>query len=141
MFAKRTGNYKAGPGRHPGRKNNRTLEIEKAVLQVALQLNEPFEGDAHAFLATVYKNPDFPIEIRILAAGKALRVEKPVLSSVHGRMDINLDIAGRLEAARRRHQLLSGLPSPLIDVASHDSPVMICEAIPWVESPTGKLGG
>ena len=138
---KRNGNYKAGPGRPPGRRNNRTLELEQAVRDAVSGLSGMFEGDAHAFLSSVYKNPDFPIEVRILAAGKALRVEKPVLSSVHGRMDINLDIAGRLEAARRRHQLLSGLPSPLIDVASHDSPVMICEAIPWVESPTGKLGG
>lgn len=114
---KRTGNYKAGPGRPPGRKNNKTLEIEKAVLQAAAKLSEPFEGDAHAFLATVYKNPDFPIEIRILAAGRALRVEKPVLSAVHGRMDVSIDIGGRLEAARRRLDSFRLPLAPIIDVA------------------------
>ncbi len=32
-------------------------------------------------LQAVYRNPDVPLEIRIMAAGGALRVEKPVLST------------------------------------------------------------
>lgn len=114
----RRGNYKAGPGRPPGRKNNHTIELERAVNDAASKLADAFEGDAHAFLATVYKNPAFPIEIRILAAGKALRVEKPVLSSVHGRMDVNVDIAARLQAARMR--LASHKHAPIIDVDAPD---------------------
>ena len=43
-----------------------------------------------------------PLEIRIMAAGRALRVEKPALSATHGRMDVNIGIADRLEAARKR---------------------------------------
>ena len=99
---RRTGNYQAGPGRPPGRKNNRTLELEAAVRRAATNLPEAFDGDAHAFLMSVYKNPEFPIEVRILAAGRALRVEKPVLSAVHGRVDVNFNIAERLQAARKR---------------------------------------
>ena len=33
--AKRIGNYKAGPGRPPGRKNNATLRLEEAARQAA----------------------------------------------------------------------------------------------------------
>ena len=99
---KRKGNYKAGPGRPPGRKNNKTLALEEAARQAAASVDGAFEGDAHAFLTAVYCDPAVPLEIRIMAAGKALRVEKPVLSAVHGRMDVNINIAERLEAARKR---------------------------------------
>ena len=102
LSTKRTGNYKAGPGRPPGRKNNRTLEIEAAAQEAIAAIEGTFEGDAHAFLASVYKNPNMSLEVRILAAGRALRVEKPVLSAVHGRMDVTFDIAERMQAARKR---------------------------------------
>ena len=97
-------NYRAGPGpgRPPGRKNNRTLQLEEAARAAVAGLPETFDGDAHAFLASVYKNPASPLEIRIMAAGRALRVEKPSLSSVQGCVDVNFDIAERLQAARLR---------------------------------------
>ena len=50
---KRMGNYKAGPGRPPGRKNNATLRLEEAARQAAQVIGRTlpgaFEGDAHAF--------------------------------------------------------------------------------------------
>lgn len=113
---KRLGNYRAGPGRPPGRKNNRTLELEAAAAEAVASMPDAFEGDAHAFLASVYKNPKLPLEVRILAAGRALRVEKPVLSAVQGRVDVNFDIAGRLEAARKRVAAQRAELPPLIDV-------------------------
>lgn len=76
---KRTGNYKAGPGRPKGRRNNKTLALEEAARRAAEAVGEAFDGDAHAFLQAVYKNPEVPLEIRIQAASKALRVEKPSL--------------------------------------------------------------
>ncbi len=99
---KRTGNYKAGPGRPPGRKNNKTLALEEAARRAAASIDGAFEGDAHAFLAAVYRDPAVPLEIRIMVAGRALRVEKPALSAVHGRMDVTFNIAEKLEAARKR---------------------------------------
>ena len=99
---KRQGNYKAGPGRPPGRKNNKTLALEEATRQAAASIDQAFEGDAHAFLTAVYRNPDVPLETRIMAAGKALRVEKPVLSASHSVSEVNVNIAKRLEAARKR---------------------------------------
>jgi hypothetical protein len=99
---KRTGNYKAGPGRPPGRKNNKTLAMEAAVENAVAGIDDVFDGDAHAFLQAVYKNPALPIEVRIQAAGRALRVEKPVLSASRSQIDVNVGIADRLEAARMR---------------------------------------
>ncbi len=99
---KRTGNYKASPGRPPGSKNKKTLALEEAARRAAASIEGAFEGDAHAFLTAVYRNPAVPLEIRIMAASKALRVEKPALSAVHGRMDLNFNIAEKLEAARKR---------------------------------------
>tara|TARA_R110002126_G_scaffold177078_1_gene325906 strand:+ start:1992 stop:2351 length:360 start_codon:yes stop_codon:yes gene_type:complete len=99
---KRTGAYKAGPGRPPGRKNNKTLELEKALGEAVEGLDDAFEGDAHAFLQMVYRNPKISIDIRIQAAGRALRVEKPTLSSGRSELNINVDIASRLEIARKR---------------------------------------
>jgi hypothetical protein len=100
--AKRKGAYSAGPGRPPGRKNNKTLALEEATRKAAASIDGSFEGDAHAFLAAVYRDPAVPLETRIMAAGRALRVEKPALSVTHGRVDVNIGIADRLEAARKR---------------------------------------
>lgn len=43
---------------------------------------EPFEGDAHAFLMAVYKNPAHETETRLEAAKAAIRYEKPSLASI-----------------------------------------------------------
>ncbi len=99
---KRTGNYKAGPGRPPGSKNKKTLALEEAARQAAASIDGAFVGDAHAFLTAVYRNPAVPLEIRIMAAGRALRVEKPALSASHSVSEINVNLATRLEAARKR---------------------------------------
>lgn len=99
---KRKGNYKAGPGRPPGRKNNKTLALEEAARTAAAQIDDAFEGDAHAFLQAVYRNPEVPLEVRIMAAGRALRVEKPALSASRSQVDVNVGIAARMEAAHRR---------------------------------------
>ena len=79
---KRQGNYKPGPGRPKGSKNKKTLALEEAAKKAMEGVEGAFEGDAHAFLQSVYQNPGVPLEVRILAATKALRVEKPALSAV-----------------------------------------------------------
>jgi len=127
---KRQGNYKAGPGRPPGRKNNKTLALEEAARQAAASIDGAFEGDAHAFLTAVYRDPAVPLEIRIMAAGRALRVEKPALSAVHGRMDVNVNLATRLEAARKR-MVRIGLNGPGEQIgATLEPPAQIIDAIP-----------
>ncbi len=105
---KRQGNYKPGPGRPPGRKNNKTLALEAATRQAAASIDQAFVGDAHAFLTAVYRDPAVPLETRIMAAGKALRVEKPVLSASHSVSEVNVNLATRLEAARKRVARING---------------------------------
>ncbi len=118
---KRTGNYKPGPGRPPGRKNNKTLALEEATRRAAASIDGAFVGDAHAFLTAVYRDPAVPLEIRIMAAGRALRVEKPALSASHSVSEVHGNIAVRLEAARKRvarirqngvHMEIEGTPEP-----------------------------
>jgi len=87
---KRQGNYKAGTGRPKGSKNKRTLALEAAAREAMEGVEGVFEGDAHAFLQSVYKNPEVPLEVRILAATKALRVEKPALSAVGAKLQADL---------------------------------------------------
>ncbi len=97
---------KAGPRRPPGRKNNKTLALEEAARKAAEGIDGAFDGDAHAFLQAVYRNPEVPLEIRIMAAGRALRVEKPTLSASHSQVDMNIGLADRMEAARQRRLAL-----------------------------------
>ena len=74
-------------GRPPGSKNKRTAAIKDAVAAAAVRLEaeipEAFVGDAHAFLMTIYKDPRHPIELRVDAAAKAIRFEKPTLAAVN----------------------------------------------------------
>ena len=103
---KRKGNYKPGPGRPPGRKNNKTLALEEAVRKAAANIDGIFNGDAHAFLQAVYRNPEVPLEVRIQAAGRALRVEKPTLSAGKSQVDVHVDFGRRLAEARERVRML-----------------------------------
>lgn len=74
-------------GRPPGVKNKRTEERERKAAEAAAQIAEAlgpeaFDGDAHAFLVAVYKNPLNELNHRIDAAKAAIRYEKPAMSSI-----------------------------------------------------------
>lgn len=78
-------------GRPRGAQNRKTAEQKAAVARVAVAIEalvpEAFTGDAHAFLMTVYKDPTIELDKRLDAAGKAIRFEKPTLSSVEARIE------------------------------------------------------
>lgn len=80
------GGLRAGAGRPAGTKSKRTVEREAAVKEVAERLSEvmpdAFQGDAHALLMAVYKDPMQEMKLRVNAAATAIRYEKPSLSSV-----------------------------------------------------------
>jgi hypothetical protein len=42
----------------------------------------PFEGDSYAFLATLYKNTELPLHVRLSAATTAIAYERPRLANV-----------------------------------------------------------
>lgn len=85
----RTGNPR---GRPPGAKSKRTVERELAVLDAAkaieAAIDGAFEGDAHALLMVVYKDPGREMALRIDAAKAAIRYEKPALSAVEAKVEV-----------------------------------------------------
>lgn len=78
----RTGNPK---GRPKGAKSKRTLAVEQAAARAAQHLESiipnAFDGDAHALLMAVYKDPSKEWNLRIDAAKAAIRYEKPALAT------------------------------------------------------------
>ena len=64
-----------------------------AVVAQAIEAVMPgaFEGDAHAFLMSIYKDPTQETPIRVQAASKAIGYEKPALSSVEAKVGLSYD--------------------------------------------------
>ena len=84
------GGRREGAGRPSGARNKRTRDVEAAMKEVAVQFAEAvpdaFQGDGVAFLQTVYKNPALPLAVRLDAAAKAARFERPMLSASNVRV-------------------------------------------------------
>jgi hypothetical protein len=82
------GGARPGAGRKAGTKNKRTVAVEQKVAETARKLETvlpgAFEGDAHALLMAVYKDPSHEWPLRVDAAKAAIKFEKPALSSVDG---------------------------------------------------------
>lgn len=68
-----------------GAKNKRTVAVEQAMAVVAEKLKgavpNAFEGDGVCFMQSVYRDPSFPVELRLDAASKAARFERPALAA------------------------------------------------------------
>jgi len=82
------GSPKTG-GRRKGTPNKRTEEreaaIEEAAVKISTAIPDAFEGDSHALLMAVYKDPQQPLDVRIEAAKAAIGYEKPRLQAIeHG---------------------------------------------------------
>jgi hypothetical protein len=73
-------------GRPKGAPNKRTQERERLVSEAAATIEgllpEPFKGDAHALLMTVYKDTTNPLKDRLAAATAAIGYEKPKLAAI-----------------------------------------------------------
>ncbi len=65
------------PGRKPGARNKRTVEVLSAAENVLATMVEPFQGDGVALLQLVYKDPRQPLSIRTNAASLAAKYERP----------------------------------------------------------------
>ena len=74
-------------GRPRGSKNKRTLARAERLRELSEQLKaedetlEIFNGDAHSLLCAIYRDPKWPIDIRMDAAKAAIKFEKPALAS------------------------------------------------------------
>ena len=80
------GGKRAGSGRPAGAKNKRTVAVETAARAVAerfkAEVPTAFDGDGVAYLQTVYRDPSARQELRLDAAAKAARFERPQLSAI-----------------------------------------------------------
>jgi hypothetical protein len=79
------GGKREGAGRPLGAKNRRTAAVEAAMQSVAAkflaEVPQAFDGDGVAYLQTVYRDPALPVDVRIDAAAKAARYERPALAA------------------------------------------------------------
>src|SRR6476659_7249044 len=77
--------HKTG-GRVKGTPNRRTAAVEAAARTVAerfkAEVPNAFEGDGVAYMQSVYRDPSFPQELRLEAAAKAARFERPTLAAI-----------------------------------------------------------
>jgi hypothetical protein len=95
-------------GRPKGAKNKRTAAREAAMKEMAAQIGkavgDAFEGDALAYLISVYKDPLKPETLRIDAAKAAIRYERPALApGEQGDRDRDfVPLAKRIEYYERR---------------------------------------
>ena len=73
-------------GRRRGTPNKLTAERQAAMAEVAAQIGQAiegaFDGDSHALLVAIYKDPARPIELRLEAAKAAISYERPKLASI-----------------------------------------------------------
>jgi hypothetical protein len=118
----RTGNPR---GRPKGAKNKRTQEREAATQEAARKLEavipNAFQGDSHAFLVSVYKDPAHPIERRLDAAKAAIPYERPRLSTTE--LNGTVGIKTHEEALRELIKAVDKSQGEMVSVSEEPSPV------------------
>lgn len=65
--------------------------MESAAAAISAVIDKPFEGDAHALLMAVYKDPKHDLALRVDAAKAAIKFEKPALSSVQAAVALTVE--------------------------------------------------
>ncbi len=63
------------------RKQQRAEAMQEAAQKIAAAILDAFEGDSHALLASIYKDPSQPIQLRLDAAKAAIAYERPRLAA------------------------------------------------------------
>jgi hypothetical protein len=89
------GGARPGAGRKRGttgiKLKERQSKVQKMQAEIAANIPEAFEGDAHAFLVSVYKDPGQEFKDRLAAATAAAPYEKPKLAAVESKVDATVD--------------------------------------------------
>lgn len=80
------GGKRKGAGRPKGSTNKRIKRLRSEMRTVALAIRkvipDSFDGDGHAIMVAIYKDPKMPAELRLDAAKAAARYEKPQLQAI-----------------------------------------------------------
>lgn len=96
-------------GRQKGTPNKRTSAMKQAaaetVERVVGGIENPFDGDAHALLVAVYKDPANEWNLRLDAAKAAIRYEKPALAAIEHSGDMTLATVSQLTPAARKARI------------------------------------
>ena len=80
----------------------REAAVQDAAAKISTAIPGAFDGDSHALLMTVYKDPLQPLDRRIEAAKAAIGYEKPRLQAIeHGG---TLGLVSIKAAGRRRQR-------------------------------------
>lgn len=85
---------------------------------------EAFDGDAHALLTAMYKDPRMPLEVRKDAAAIAIKFEKPALASTHTTLN-DETVLTPAQRQQRIRELLAELGGPLIEGSSGNAPAAL----------------
>ena len=118
-------------GRPPGAKSKRTRkreeDIQAAAAAIEGLLPDVFKGDSHAFLMSIYKNVQMPLDKRLSAAQTAIAYEKPRLASTNVTMDDKRTAAERsaAELERELEQAHRDLAGVIASEAGHREPDQI----------------
>jgi hypothetical protein len=80
------GGRRDGAGRPRGSRNSNTKARHEAAKQIVQQFlsdhPDAFPGDAVSLMQCIYRDASLPLEIRLDAASKAARFERPALAAV-----------------------------------------------------------
>jgi hypothetical protein len=84
-------------GRQKGTRNKVTDARREHIQKVAQQLEDvipgAFDGDSHALLMAIYKNPLNDMALRLDAAKAAIGYEKPRLASTEVKAEVDATVA------------------------------------------------
>jgi hypothetical protein len=75
---RRGGRSTGTPNKHT---EHRLAAMQEAVKKIEAAIPDAFEGDSHALLASIYKDPSQPIQLRLDAAKAAIGYERPRLAA------------------------------------------------------------
>lgn len=81
-----------GEARKPSKNDRIMAKSQMTIDRIEREIPNAFKGDAHAYMVSVYKDPEVPVEIRLKAATTAARFEKPTLASVRTEVSVTRPI-------------------------------------------------
>lgn len=113
-------------GRQKGSLNKRTVALGEATAAIAEKIGgtieDAFEGDAHAYMMTVYKDPANETVLRLYAAKAAIRFEKPSLAAIEHTGKDGADLLPKADHRETAKAVIAILGAAVVADEPEDSP-------------------